>query len=313
MLTALAPAALAASSAKSAARLTVSPITIDLRLKPGEVATEEVVLTLRGAASTVSFEHADIGFDEQFQTVAVPDSADETTAFSTRGWFSNPGPIRMRANEVRSVPLTITVPRNATSGMHVGAALFATSPTSAGGQIATRVQTGPVIFIDVPGGAETRPRITSLDIPRAHRGGTIPVRARVTARGDSFLRVTPIISTTRRGELIARDRRKARFLVPDRVRTVQSTIAVGKELGRVRVRVTMVDVRGASTTATANVWVIPQWARFVALGMLVAVALILVSGWMLRRHRSSPTIKPSTMDEFQDDLDDDLDDELDLP
>lgn len=287
--------------------MTVSPITLDLRLKPGEVTTEEVVLTLRGSASTVTFDHADIGFDEQFQTVAIPDSADETTAFSTRGWFSDPGPIRMKANEVRSVPLKIAVPRNATSGMHVGAALFATEPTSAGGQIATRVQTGPVIFIEVPGGAETRPRITSLDIPRLHKGGTIPVRARVTARGDSFLRVTPIISTTRRGELIARDRRKARFLVPDRVRTVRSTIAVGQSLGRVRVRVTMVDARGASTTATRTVWVIPQRARYVAVSALVLIALILVMGWLMRRRAYRNTVAPSAEYELQDQPGDDLD------
>lgn len=283
------------------AELTVSPLTMDLKADAGEVLTETITATASGDEPiVVELVHADFGFGPDYAPVLISDDAEETTAFSTRGWFSLPRPrYRIPAGQSRELPLRIEVPPNTPGGTYLGAALLRVLPPdepTAGSQVQAVAQSGPLVFISVNGGDPPKPRISELRVPRLQARGPIRPRVVVDNEGDEFFTLEGTIRLDGPGEDDTVDVRR-QYVVPDEPRRLQAAEGdqdIGppslgsRELGAGRYEVIArlrIEPTGTTLVARRTVWIIPTWLRAVAL--LVAIiafgCLALVARWFMGR------------------------------
>lgn len=283
---------------------------------------------------TVELVHADFGFGDDYQVVLINDDAPETTAFSTRNWFSLRKPrYRIPAGATRDLPLRISVPDNTPGGTYLGAALLRVVPpddVTGASQIQAVAQIGPLVFIAVEGGDPPKPKIDEFSVDRRTTSGPIMPDIVIGNDGDEFFTVEGTVKLTGPGKDSAAVIRR-QYVVPDEPRSLQASAAGGagdsgpiklgsSKLGFGKYTVTTrlrVEPTGTTLVAHRTVWVIPIWTRLLGLGLLV-VALILVA-LIVRRvvaRDASPEVHPiisSDRDSFDDDsLDDEPFDEDEL-
>lgn len=299
-LPATAPAATPGTPA--GAQLTISPTLIELRMRPGESARRELTVSASGSQGIqLTYEHADFGFDrETYAPTFIEDEAEQTTSFSTRGWFEvSHTRLALRAGASRKVTLTVNVPENATPGTHLGAAFFQTvAPKARPGatQVRTSIRTGPLVLIAVEGGTRPRPKLRRFDAPRLRpRGPVRPVRVTVDNEGTSYFRAQTTLTLD--GPLLdepVRSRSKPLVVIPDQPRDLvggdASKAALGSRTSLPPGRYTLelrVRVEPGSTVLVKrrSIWIIPPWLWGLAafgLAMLGAGAFL---GFRHLRHR----------------------------
>ncbi|MCW2926766.1 MAG: hypothetical protein JWM86_734 [Thermoleophilia bacterium] len=326
-----------APSAPAKAELTISPPIIERTADAGDDFIEQISAGA-GADQDIVVElvHADFGFDDaSYDIRLINDDAAETTAFSTRNWFSLPKrTYRIKAGTTMSLPLRIKVPRNTPGGTYLGAALLRVQPGKAaeGSQVQAVPQSGPLLFIKVSGGDPPKARLARFDVPRYVSGGPITPKLRVENTGDDFFRYEGTVKLSGPGKdrtlKIARQ-----YVVPGQPRDVRTTadkkrrqgeLRLGSDgLGFGRYEVTTrlrVEPTGKTLVASRTFWVIPTWVRIVAVAIAIvfAASLALLVRWWLERRRLRPFLEEelaSGEDEDApeagdgDDLLDDRDDE----
>lgn len=313
------------------AELTVSPLIMELEAEAGEVLTETITATASGDDPiVVELVHADFGFGPDYSPVLISDDAEETTAFSTRGWFSLPrARYRIPAGRSRELPLRIAVPRNTPGGTYLGAALLRVLPPDApkrGSQVQAVAQTGPLVFIAVEGGEPPKPRVRDFRVPRLQARGPIRPRVVVDNQGDEFFTLEGTIRLKGPSdEDVVEIRRQ--FVVPGEPRRLQASSGdedtgpprLGSqdlEFGRYEVTTRLrIEPTGTTLVAKRTVWIIPTWLRAVALLIaIVALGCILVlARWLMARSRGDDALfVHEGVVEAEHDGDDDLiDDALD--
>lgn len=320
------------ASASAGAELTVSPLIIEVDAAAGDVRTETITATASGDEPiTVELVHADFGFGPDYSPVLISDEAEETTAFSTRGWFSLPRPrYRIPAGESRELPLRIAVPRNVPGGTYLGAALLRVLPPDAptnGSQVQAVAQSGPLVFIAVEGGEPPKPRIRTFQVPRLQARGPIRPRVVVDNRGDEFFTLQGTIRLEGPGDDDVVDIRR-QYVVPGEPRRLQASDgnedagapSLGTrelELGRYEVTTRLrIEPTGTTLVSRRTVWIIPTWLRVAAalLALVVLACVALVARWFLRRHGDGAPAAahdPLVDDELDDHSDEAWSDEVD--
>lgn len=295
----------AASTAHAKAELTVSPTILRLEGKPGETITEQLSVSA-GADEpiVVQLVHADFGFeDSSYQVTLIRDDAEETTSFSTRGWFSLPKPrYRIPAGRTMQLPLRIEIPENTPGGTYLGAALLRVVPPDAApgaSQVQAVPETGPLVFIAVEGGDPPKAALRRFDLPAVVRRGPLRPDLVVENRGDEFFSYEGSIELRGPGK-DDRVEVKRQFVVPGQPRRVRTSPDETGESGRptlgssslgfgqyeVRTRL-RIEPTGTALVATRTVWVIPIWTRVLAgiVLLVVAISLGLLLRWYLERRR----------------------------
>ncbi|MCW2956476.1 MAG: hypothetical protein JWO69_1345 [Thermoleophilia bacterium] len=308
------------STAMAASTLGFSPTRLDVRAEAGETLTRDVFVTAQGDEPlTVDFSHADFGFtNEAYGLTLIEDDAPETTAFSTRGWFSVPKErYRVPAGETLTVPVTIEVPDNTPGGTYLGAAFFATAVES--GQLRQSARTGALVFISVAGGEPPKPKVESFDTPRLVTGGPIKPDIVIGNDGDEWFAYEGTIQLDGDDEGAVKVARQV--VVPGQPRKVRIDPNVpgakgapsvgGRDLSFGRhelVSRLRIEPTGDTLVTRRTVWVVPVWARIVgAVLWLAAIAGIgLLTRWLLRRRRATPAVEEVVVDEHEqyDDIDD---------
>jgi hypothetical protein len=290
--------AIGAPSAHADAELTVSPLIMQVDATAGEAVTETITATASGTDPiAIELVHADFGFSgADYQVQLIRDNAPETTAFSTRDWFSLPKPrYLIPAGQSVDLPLTIDVPKNTPGGTYLGAALLRVIPPKAdggGSQVQAVPETGPLVFIAVEGGDPPEAAMKRFDLPRMVQHGPLRPKLVIENIGDEFFSFEGTIRLTGPGKdrTIEVDRQ---FVVPGEPRTIQTsandkgakgalTLGPGS-LGMGRYEVTTrlrIEPVGTTLVATRTVWVIPTWARIAGVCL---VLLFLVCVWFLAR------------------------------
>ena len=278
----------APASSQAAAQLTVSPLIIDLALKPGETATRTVTVTASGDEPLrVSFEHADFGFQENSYAVQIiEDSRPDTVPFSTRGWFRvKKLDYKIKVGASIQVPVRITAPKNATPGTHLGAAFFRTvaaDPGGGGARIVTAARSGPLVFVSVVGGSNPKPDLTVFQLPRFVRSGPLRPKIVVSNKGENHFRFSGTVKLSggggRRATAIIPDR----YVMPDIRRELRDEngeriVLGGRALGIGRHKVTielLTDPGQKRITDARTIWVIPAWLWFI----IIVASIAVVSG-----------------------------------
>ncbi|MCW2920917.1 MAG: hypothetical protein JWL76_791 [Thermoleophilia bacterium] len=293
--------AVGAPAAYADAELTVSPLIMEVEATAGKSVTETITATASGSDSiALELVHADFGFGgPDYQVQLIRDNADETTAFSTRGWFSLPRKrYVIRAGESVDLPLTIDVPENTPGGTYLGAALLRVVPPDASGggsQVQAVPETGPLLFIAVEGGDPPEAAMKRFDVPGLLAKGPLRPKLVIENIGDEFFSFEGTIELSGPGKdrTIEVDRQ---FVVPGEPRTIRTSanekgkdgapkLGTSKlEMGRYEVTTRLrIEPLGTTLVATRTVWVIPVWARVVGAAL---VLLFLVCVWFLARWLS---------------------------
>ncbi len=297
--------AVAAPSAHADAELTVSPLIMELEAEAGDVLTETITATASGDEPiTVELVHADFGFSgAEYGIVLIRDDAPETTAFSTRDWFSLPQErYRIPAGSSRDLPLRIEVPKNTPGGTYLGAALLRVVPpaiTGGGSQVQAVPETGPLLFIAVEGGEPPKAAMKRFDVPGLLTKGPINPKLAIENRGDEFFTFegTVVLSGPGKDETIKVGRQ---FVVPGEPRTIRTSadekgkagaLGLGSKnlkMGRYEVTARLrVEPVGTTLVATRTVWIVPMWVRIAAaVTLLVLLACTLyLARWMSHRRK----------------------------
>lgn len=294
----------------------------------GETVNETITVSATGdEAIVVELVHADFGFGEDYAPVLIRDDAPETTAFSTRGWFSTSKErYRVAAGRSVDVPLRIDVPENTPGGTFLGAALIRIvppDPTGGGSQVQAVPETGPLVFIAVEGGDPPKAGMRSFRLPSLVTSGPLRPRLVVENRGDEFFTYegTVRLSGPGKDDEVKIERQ---FVVPGEPRDVvtnaddKGSIVLGsKALAMGRYEVTSrlrIEPVGTTLVSTRTVWVIPTWARVAAVVLLLVLlaCLTLLGRWFIARRRDAEVDPEDDADEASDDVveDDEVGDEL---
>jgi hypothetical protein len=311
-------AAMGVPTASAQARLTVSPLIIELEAAAGDVLTEHVTVTASGDEPiTVELVHADFGFGDDYQVVLIDDSAPETTAFSTRDWFSMPQQrYRIPAGQTRRLPLRIEVPANTPGGTYLGAALMRLVPPDTeldGSQVRAVAQSGPLVFIAVEGGDPPRPVVNRFDVPRLQRSGPIRPRLEIGNRGDEFFSLEGTVTlrgggredevTVRRQYVVPGEPREIRAAAADgasdegELRLGSSNLRLGRYVITSRLRM---EPTGTTLVSTRTVWIVPTWVWLLG-GLLLAVLVTLLVV-LVQRIQSRRDDESAELDAADDDL-----------
>lgn len=326
-------AVVAPSPAAAEQKLSVSPLSQTVNIDAGESRTVNITVGAPEDAITVVFFHQDFGFGKDYDPILIPDDAEETTAFSTRRWFSVPNPtFRVPAGQSRTVPVKVTVPDNTPAGTYIGTATFAVDPGGApeGGQVQTRTGIASVIFVGVNGGAPPKPHVRRFDVARMSSGGRLEPQLVLENRGSLPFSVSGTVrvdgkDATDAGTL------PNQYVIPGRARTLHTGadnsqgiridtdgLGIGRHEVEARLRI---DPLNDTIVVRRTFWLIPIWLRVLA-GIAVLGTILLVS-WIVirlrRRGHSTTTSRPGVDDEDlvedveiidEDDIDeDDIDDD----
>lgn len=133
--------------------LSIQPVKVSHTLRPGEVVSGEI--------SLINTSDTDVVVETKVEDF-IPDSGTSGVQFvgrapggtTVRDWIFLGGQkfITFKKGESRSVPYTITVPKNAEPGSHFGVAFFKALPAGVSGdQLRVGTQLGMLIFVTVPG------------------------------------------------------------------------------------------------------------------------------------------------------------------
>lgn len=310
----------AVPSAHAVAELTVSPLIIDVEAKAGDVVTRTITATASGSdAIAVELVHADFGFGEDYAPVLIRDDAPETTAFSTRGWFSLPKRrYRIPAGTSVKLPLRIEVPENTPGGTYLGAALLRVIPpeaTGAASQVQAVPETGPLLFIAVEGGEPPEAAMKKFEVPGVVKRGPLRPELVIENLGDEFFTFegTIRLSGSGKDETVTIDRQ---YVVPGEPRTIHTSASEkgddgapelgskGLEMGRYTVTTRLrIEPVGTTLVASRTVWVIPTWVRIlaVALVLLFLACVGVLARWLSQRREVARYVREElTVDEARD-------------
>jgi hypothetical protein len=301
----------APASALADAQLTISPTKADLSIPAGGRAVVQVLLSADGDEPLdLTYRHVDFGLTDSYQVTLIEDSAPETTAFSTRAWFSTPKVrYHVPAGQQVTVPVTVAVPKNTPAGTYLGIPAFTNAPAQGGGQVQNAFGTGPLLFITVQGGSAPKLDITRLDVPGLVQHGPITPALRVTNTGDGFFSVTGSVRIDGRRSDEATIGQQ--YVLPDQPRTIHrdsnsagtgahgnrltvgsTSLGLGRHTLQVRLRINPTNV---TVVESRTFWVVPAWAWVVGILLALAVlgGLTMLVTWLVgRRARATARALP---------------------
>lgn len=286
------PAA-AAEAAAPQQKLSVSPTSQDLVVSAGDTTTVQLTVTAPGTAIRVGYEHADYGLDEDYAPVLIPDTAEKTTSFSTRGWFSTKQPTaKIAAGKSAKLTFTIDIPENTPGGTYIGAILLSITPDEADedAQIQARAGVASVVFLNVDGGDPPKPHVQRFDVPRLVGGDSFTPKLEMTNKGSMTFEVDGVIELDGK-EITENGRIAPQHVLPDMPRDIRpqsngkdrlkidtSKLSMGRHTVTARLRI---DPTNDTLVVERTFWVIPVWVRVLA-GLGVLVVLLLLS-WLAMR------------------------------
>lgn len=133
--------------------LQISPAVKELQAYPGQMAT--MIISLKNVASQDLIarpEVDDFGASGETGQPKIYPANEDNGRFSLKSWVQPLGDIRIGANQVKDITVTIRVPANAEPGGHYGVVRFtALPPNLQGTGVALSASIGTLVLMKVPG------------------------------------------------------------------------------------------------------------------------------------------------------------------
>jgi hypothetical protein len=275
--------------------LEIAPPVLTLNADPGQVIKTQI--SLRDVASTnliVKGQANDFIAAGEDGTPKILLDASQTSPFSMKDWVGPLPQMLMKSREIRNLPVTITVPANASPGGHYGVIRFtATPPDLNSSGVSLSASLGTLVLITVSGKTTSNLSVATFG---PQKGG----------KAKSLFESTPITFVTRLkntgniqeqpvGRIIIKDmfgktvaglnvNLPPHYVLPDSIRRFESpldkTVIGNKKLfGYYHANLTVNYGPDGKKVITSSVsfWVIPY-------RLIIAIIVILIVGFFALRY-----------------------------
>jgi hypothetical protein len=175
------PAVLAATAAtpaptNSGQALEIAPPLIYLSVSPGQtVSTQILIRDVSGTALVVSGQANDFVASGEDGTPKVLLNNDTNDPYSLKSWVVPPADLQLIPKQIKTLPVTINVPANASPGGHYGVIRFtASAPTLNGGSgVSLSASIGALMLITVSGKITENLSIAEFSVNHNGKTGTV--------------------------------------------------------------------------------------------------------------------------------------------
>ena len=131
----------------NASALTISPVRMELSGDPGTSITKDITIFNDSKTVDETYYVTYSNFESQGES-GSPSFVEPKSDLGT--WISSPEKtVILKAGETKTIPFTMTIPKDAYSGGHFAAIFFGNSPE--GGQVSVGAKTGSLVLLTVTG------------------------------------------------------------------------------------------------------------------------------------------------------------------
>lgn len=271
-------------------------------IAPGDTVTDAVTVYNLGNVPLVFRVYATDAFNNDDGTFAL--LAGDKPPVDVGTWLKvDQEAVSVPPRMQTTIPFTITVPRDAAPGDHVGAVLASSATLSNSGDGQTELtvdrRTGTRLFVRVAGDLRTEFGITALETDYHHSvnsfGGSATVRFRVENRGNVRLSGTPLVEVGGPFGVLSKTVKMPKIseLLPGEHADLSVEVA---DVPALFVNSTKVSIRpegdgvAEAPTSTASA---TQFAPPVTLLLLVLVVVLLLLARRSRRRRAQGAARPA--------------------
>ena len=299
---------ISAQNAGSLSGYLISPVRVETTLDKGQ--TETVTLTLENVTDVSATVRAIVNDfepsnDESGQPKIILDENATAQGNSFKTLVAPIEPVTLGAREKKQIPVTITIPDNASAGGYYGAVRFVSDGSEAEGNIALSASVGTIFLVTVPGDLTEQLELVEMTAAKDGSegrfflgGGAFSVVTRLENTGN--IHVKPfgkVIITNGSGDTIQEyefnDKDPRDNVLPGSTRKFEDPLQGDYGFGKYTIKANLGYGNGSGLiTASATFWVIPVWVLIVALAALV---LVVIGGIVLynklkktRKHKVAP-------------------------
>ncbi len=299
-------APLTSAQANGGQALEIGPPVINLSADPGQVITTNI--SVRDVSTTsliVTNEINDFIANGEDGTPKVVLDLTEESPYSIRSWITPIEPLLLKSKEIKSIPLTISVPADAAPGGYYGIVRFTgTPPDLEGTGVSLSASLGSLIFLRVNGAAKEE---MSIEQFYANDGTAerplfefkpITLSVRLKNTGNIYEQPTGLVTVKNMfGKAIATLPVNAaqRTILPDSTRKfdqlVDNTVlGDGLMFGLYSADVTIkYGSSGQEEKATTSFWVIPY--KLIIAAVILLIIAFIVFRFLLRRYNRAIVAK----------------------
>jgi hypothetical protein len=284
----LLPAALPALAADapgstSNSGLTVSPLTLEVTVKPGEQLRREVKVD-NVTDRTLSLQAAPRNFIASGET-GHPQITDENTPYSLASWVTiTPVQFTLAPKSSTKVTYVINVPVNAEPGGHFGSITVKTVPSQESGSVAIVQEVGSLVLLRVPGDIKESADIESFKAtPGFSEKGPIDLELRLKNTGNVHFRPNSTVTITNLfGHKVAELKYEQGNVLPQSVRRFDTTWRPAGLWGKYAATVTVVyGEHNQVLQQTTHFWGAPYK---LTLGLLILLLILILLIYLNRRR-----------------------------
>ncbi|MBV9349140.1 MAG: hypothetical protein JO026_00115 [Patescibacteria group bacterium] len=266
--------------------LSIQPVKVYQTIAPGDSAEGNILLT-NASDGDIDVEVSVQDFIPESGTDSINFVAHAPGVTSVKDWVTIGGKqtFVFKKGESRTIPYTITVPKDAEPGSHFGVAFFkAVDLVQAQAGLKIGTQVGMLILITVPGDYSAKGQITSFSAPSFVQGSPVPFD--LTFENDGSVYYIPdgtITITNMFGKVVGTAPIQGQVVLPTGVRKIHSVWQTSDLLMGWYTASTMIKGPNGEHFPTRQVsfFALPVWYIF---WFLVSVAILFILFSFLRRR-----------------------------
>lgn len=272
-------------------QLVVSPTKYDLKMKPGETSSQDIIVANRtGKTQTIEFSVEDFeGSSDPAQATFF--MGDEDSNWGARHWIEPEiRSIVLDQGETITFSAKISVPRSAEAGGHY-AALFSSSEMETtdehGSAISITSRVGCLFLISVSGDVREEGNIGPIEKPSFTEYGPLEIGLVFNNTGNVHLKPSGrIIITNFLGQTMAEIPVKEWVVLPESSRRNLVEWDEHNLFGRYTIRAEITyGAEGQQVTVSDSVWALP-WKIALVVAVSIVIFIVLIS-FLVRRKRGN--------------------------
>ncbi|MBI5357472.1 DUF916 domain-containing protein [Candidatus Saccharibacteria bacterium] len=274
---------LTATAQGSGQGLEISPPLLDLKADPGQTIKSEIrVRNVTKDTLVVKAQFEDFvasGEDGQPKILLNPD---EKSPYSIKDWLGATPSVTLAPEQRETIPITITVPQDASPGGHYGVVRFTGAPPEVEGTgVSLSASVGTLILVNVSGDIKESAKIAELFVSKNGKRanlfeyGPLDFTLRIENNGNIHLQPKGTVQVTNifgKTVYLSQINQEGRNVLPSSIRKFEQSMGSKLMFGPYKLKADV--VYGSSnqiTSDTVTFWVIPYK---VIIGTLLLIFLI---------------------------------------